>query len=392
MRDVPDARLKGMIDYPLYEILVIAFLAVLAGASGWTDMMMFGKKKKKWLKKFLPLQNGIPSHDTFRTVFSLIDPVTLEQSTVCFILERLAKIKKALNLSAEGKRHICVDGKEERGTGRKYGTDEKTKNLQTLHIHDASNEVCLFSVSIPEKTNEIPVAQELLKSMNLKGCIVTFDAMNTQKDTVEIIAENGGDYVGALKGSQKIFHKEIIDFFTEEECREIRKKKKCYYTTIEKAHNKVETRSCYLTTDINWFEDKNFWMNLKSFIRYDLKTEDLVTGEITFDTRFYISSSKDVELCATSIRGHWSVEVLHWHLDVNFNQDDNTTMNKNAITNLSILNKLCLSLYKIVQPLSKWSIRGIRKGFAWDLEESLTELLNAFDEKYLKQILQSAKK
>lgn len=143
----------------------------------------------------------------------------------------MEKIKKSLNLK-EDKRLICFDGKEQKGTGRKYGTDSEIRNLQTLNVYDASNGVCLFSKSIDEKTNEIPVAQEILKCMQLTNSIVTFDALNTQKKTIEIIANQKGDYVGALKANHVTFANEVTDYFTDKICAKIKDSGKNYYQTI----------------------------------------------------------------------------------------------------------------------------------------------------------------
>jgi len=391
---VEDPRLDGMTEYPLCEILMIAFLAVLAGASAWTEISRFGMKKKKWLKKFLKLHNGIPSHDTFRRTFALIEPSQLEKATVSFLLENMAAMKRSLNISETGeKRLINVDGKEQNGTGRKYGTDEKVRNLQTLHIYDASNGICLVSRPIDKKTNEIPVAQDVLGTMQLRDAIVTFDSMNTQRDTVAIIAGQKGDYVGALKGNHETFFEEVGTYFSDRKKNAIKDKSANYYETVEKAHNQVETRRYYLTSSIGWFEDKKNWAGLRGFVCYEKKTSNLVTGKETTEIRYYITSLKDVRLCAESIRGQWNVESLHWHLDVNFGEDDNTTMDKNAFTNLSILNKLSLTLLKLAQPLmGNCSIRGLRKEFAWELEECLSVLLNAFDENTLRSAFDNAKK
>ena len=191
-KQIDDKRAAGMIDYPLVEIVLIAFLAILSNASTWEDVEYFGRAKEKWLRKFLDLKNGIPSTDTFRRVFALIDPVQMEATTVSFLMENMKSIKKSLNIKDSGPRLICVDGKEEKGTGRKYGTDDETRNLQTLHVYDASSEICLFSRAIDTKTNEIPVAQDVLRTLQLKDCIVSFDALPTQKDTIAVIAGQKG--------------------------------------------------------------------------------------------------------------------------------------------------------------------------------------------------------
>jgi hypothetical protein len=153
LKDICDSRMTGMIDYPLYEVILIAFLAVLAGASTWDEISQFGEAKKKWLKKFIPLQQGIPSHDTFRRVFALINPEQLQKATVFFLIENMTKIKKSLRISDGDTRIICIDGKEQRGTGRKHNTNQEIRNLQTLHVYDASNAICLCSKPINAKNS-----------------------------------------------------------------------------------------------------------------------------------------------------------------------------------------------------------------------------------------------
>lgn len=387
-RDVTDARIDGMIDYPLTEILLITFLAVLANASTWTEIAYFGESKKRWLKKFIPLKNGVPSHDTFRRVFSLMDSDSLQKATVSFLMENMAAVRRSLGLPADGRRLICVDGKEQRGTGRKYGTDEAVRNLQTLHIYDATNSVCLYSRPIDTKTNEIPVAREALRGLSLKGCIVTFDALHTQKDTVQVIAGQKGDYVGGLKGNQSGLMEAVASRFTQEKKESVAGKGTDYHETIEKSHNQVERR-CYYRLPANCGKDE--WAKLRSFVCYEKHTQDVVTGKKTHECRFYISSLSDIQLIAEAIRGHWSVEnKLHWHLDYSFSEDSQTTMDRNAFQNLSLINKLVLSLCKMAQPVMKGSIRTIRLRFSWALEDQLSFLLNTFDDTAVKECLESA--
>jgi predicted transposase YbfD/YdcC len=251
--------------------------------------------------------------------------------------------------------------------------------------------VCLASVPISEKSNEIPSAQMVLAQMELKNCIVTFDAMNTQKATVSVITERSGDYLGGLKGNQHAFYKEVVEFFSAEELENIRKNGNHFRTYQEKAHNRIEKRSYYMTTDVKWFADLRLWPKLKSLICYNIETEDLVTGKKTSEFHYYISSLKDIELCSDAIRGHWSVEnKLHWHLDVTFSEDDNTTMDKNAFNNLSILNKMALTLLKLVQPIYKIGLKKIRKLIGWSLTEQLTVILGILDEDTIAKALQKS--
>lgn len=288
-----------------------------------------------------------------------------------------------------GPRQICVDGKEETGTGRKYGTSETVRNLQTLHVYDATNSICLYSEPIDAKTNEIPVAQKLLKFMDLKGAIVTFDAMHTQKETIRIIADQKGDYVGGLKGNQGGLLEAVTSIFTGKTMESIKAKGDNYYETIEKAHNQVERRSFYLATAKC---GKGEWEKLKSFILYEKYTYDVVSKKEMTERRYYITSLKDAELAADAIRGHWEVENnLHWHLDYSFCEDENTTMDKNAFQNYSLINKMVLSLCKIMQPLLKgYSIRTIRKAFSWNFEENMALLLTTFNDSTIVNTLENA--
>lgn len=390
-KEIDDFRIQAMTDYPLEEILLIAFLAVLGNASTWVDMERFGRKKQRWLKKFLKLKNGIPSHDTFQRVFSLIDTENLQKATVTFLMENLYAIKRALNIKEEGYRQICVDGKEQRGSGRNYGSDDKIKNLQTLHIYDASNEICLYSEAISEKTNEIPVAQQALKNMALKGCIVTFDALHTQKDTIAVIHDRKGDYVGGLKGNQSGLLEEAAAYFDEKELLDYYKDRGDFYETTEKAHGRLERRSFYLVRPTKRKIIKE-WKGLKAFICF-IKTTIDKNGSRKEEIRYYIASIDDVGLCAQAIRGHWGVEnSLHWHLDYSLGEDNNSTMDKTAFHNYSLINKMVLSLCKLAKPVTgSPSIRTLRKEFGWGFEDSLSILLSSFDEEQIRDALESVK-
>lgn len=391
-KKISDTRVSNMIDYPLYEILLIAFISILANGKGWSDMTNFGNAKIKWLKKFLPLANGIPSHDTFQRVFSLINYEQLQFATVEFITENMNALKKSLGIK-EKQKQICIDGKEACSTGRKYTSADKIKNLQMLHVYDATNEICLFSKAINEKTNEIPVAQEIIKILNLKDAIVTFDALHVQHKTIELIRKGYGNYIGSLKGNQGNLQEDAAACFDEEIKKKIRKEGMNYFKTVEKAHSQVETREYYLAKAKLIYSKEEKWKDLKCFICFEKTIYSINTGKEKKEIRYYITNLKDIELCADSIRGHWFVEnKLHYHLDKNFFEDDNTTMEKNAFTNLSILNKMALSLTKLAQPLMDKSIslRSVRLIFSWSIEDSLSMLLSSFDEDAIKQALLSA--
>jgi predicted transposase YbfD/YdcC len=392
-KKVPDIRLKGMIDYPLAEILLVAFFAVLSGAETFTQMSKFGKVRAEWFKGFLKFKNGTPSHDTFRRVFSLIDPNALQSLTVDFLMENMQRIKAALNISPSGPRLINIDGKQARGTGRSRGKNGSIPNLQTLNVYDASSSICIAMKCIDQKSNEIPAAQEVLPFLDIKGAIVTCDALNTQKNTIAIIAskEKKGEYVAALKGNQHLFFKEVVSYFSEEKLKEISEKGVNFFSTTEKAHSQLEQRNYYLTAHVKWFAELGKWEKLRAFICFEKIITDVYTGEVKTEKRYFIASITDVELCAEAIRGHWSVEnLLHWHLDYSFGDDYDTNTFKNAYLNFTLFRRMALTLCKIAQPFMKDSIKTMRWSIGLDPISQLGMILGTLDEDHLEEALRAA--
>lgn len=403
---VNDVRCSGMIRYPLSEILVICFLSVLSNADTWVEIANFGKAKEAWLKTFLPLEHGIPSHDTFQRVFGMLDKEELQNITVEYLEGVMSRIAETLAASEperetadeDGKReyrHLSMDGKEERATGRKEKTTGEIPNIQTLHIYDCSNGICLQSEPIDSKTNEIPVGQSLLKLMNLKNCVVTADALHTQKVTCKTIIEQGGDYVLGLKGNHSGLLEEAVLCFTEEEMRKARKtqKKKApfYMEESEKAHNQIEKRRYYMLEAYHEPAKKDdVWEGLRRYIRVEKETENLVTQARRLEIRYYISSLSDLPLCAGLIRGHWGVENgLHWHLDHTFRFDENSTMDRAALTNLGVIKKMTLTLLKLFQPLftGHYSLRVLRKMASWEPEILIPAIFHSLSKESIRHAL-----
>lgn len=390
-KQVPDTRMQGMIEYPLKEILLVAFFAVLSGMDNWSQIALFGKVRTPWLKKFLKFKNGVPSHDTFRRVFSLIDPKILQGLTVDFLMENMNQIKASLGLKEAGVRLINIDGKQANGTGRNRGKNGAFPNLQTLNIYDASSGICLSMKNIDKKTNEIPAAQEALLMLDIKGALLTCDALNTQKKTIEIIKERKGDYVCALKLNHQTFYTDVNDYFTDEKLKEIRNAETHFVTSIDKAHSQIERRNFYATEDIKWFPEKGQWKGLKSFVCYEKIIIDTATGVITKERRLFISSITDAALCAEAIRGHWAVENrLHWHLDASFGDDNDMTTDKNAYQNFSLFRRMALTLLKMAQPFMKRSILETRKLIGMEYKMVLGQILGTLDETFIEKALREA--
>jgi predicted transposase YbfD/YdcC len=367
-RQVKDTRSQKKIMYPMPEIIMAAFVAILAGADMFTDIYNFCDVNRKWLAKNFMIKSGIPSHDTFRRVLSLIDPQQLQKATVTFLMESVKIIKKACKIKEAPVRQLCVDGKTACGTGRLKGLAKEVKPLQTLHVYDRTDGICIVSTAISSKTNEIPVAQQILGTLDLRKSIVTFDAMNTQRKTIEVVVGQNGDYIGALKENQPGLLQETESFFTPARLARIEFGGKGFFETKEKLHNKIESRKYYLSTNVGWLVQLPDWAKLRSLVCYKLRTEDVNSGKVTEETRFYISSITDVELCAEGIRGQWAVEVFHWYLDTNYFEDDDGTVDKVAFQNKSLLRKMSLTLTKFIAPIKKVSVRSTRKIIGWNVD------------------------
>ncbi|MBN2861217.1 MAG: ISAs1 family transposase, partial [Sphaerochaetaceae bacterium] len=238
---VDDPRMSGKVTYPLSEVLVLAFFAVLGGALTFQEMEVMCTYKEKYFRRFLPLKSGIPSHDTFCRVFSLVDMEQLDEAIVTFIMEAMEDLRKALKIREPSIRQLCVDGKESRSSGRRPDdSGHVIRNIQTLHVYSSYNGICLKSVQIDQKSNEIPMAQKVLSTMNLKGTLVFFDAMNTQKETIEVIIAGKGQYLGGLKGNHKTLLSECAAYFTPEYLKAAEHDPDLYYRTLEKAHGQIE--------------------------------------------------------------------------------------------------------------------------------------------------------
>lgn len=255
------------------------------------------------------------------------------------------------------------DGKVEKGSSRKTNQkNEKIKALNVLNVFSEATGICIDQEMIEEKTNEITAIPDVIKRLNLKGVVCTWDALNTQKETVKAVIEAKGDYVGALKGNQGIFYQDVIDYFDEDKLLIIESGYEGGYAlSRENTHSQIITYQYYQTEKVNWYENKNDWEKLKS-IGLVIKTIEDKNGKKTIEKRYYISSLLlNIELFSKAIRSHWSVEnKLHWQMDFTFKCDQNTTVNKKALFNLQILKKNALSILKLVQSKYKRSLQKIR--------------------------------
>ncbi len=331
LETIKDLRQAKKVLHKLSDIVALVFLATLGNANEWVEIELFGRAHEGFLRKYLELANGIPSHDTIQRVFAMISSESLqrfkEKWTQMLNTDEGIKVRKLL----------ALDGKTQRGTGTKY--------QKANHIVSAIDEngFSLGEVQVGEKTNEITAIPELLDALNVKGHIITTDAMGTQKEIAKKIHAEKANYVLSLKGNQSSLQENVRQYFDDPEllsgC--------AYKRTVEKARGGIEVREYWQTDDVSWIPQRESWPGLKSIAM----TRNTITkdGKQSTDTRLFISSLKlDVEEIARAIRGHWMVESHHWHLDVTFKEDANRTIEKTAAFNLSILKKLSLNVLKLL--------------------------------------------
>jgi predicted transposase YbfD/YdcC len=364
--ELADPRVKRTKVHKLVDVLVIGLCSMLTGGEGFNDMALFGRIKRGWLETFLELPGGVPSHDTFNRVFSALDPHAFAD---CFV-----QWVKGLCPALEGC-VVAIDGKALR-----HALDEGSPIPYIVSAWASDNSLALGQVKVDDKSNEITAIPELLRVLELKGCIVTIDAMGCQKEIAAQIAEKKADYVLALKGNHATAHEEIEAFFTDlvAPCATTPADTATpgtidFFQTIEKDHGRIETRRYWHSTDIAWFQDKKAWKGLRGLGM--VESIRIVKNKRTIERRYYLTSLPlDAKTLARAVRGHWGVEnPLHWTLDVTFGEDQSRARDRHAAQNLAALRRIALNLIK-QNPKQKVSQRQKR-------------ILAALDTDFLEQLL-----
>ena len=291
--NINDPRAKHKIRHNLQDILILTICAVISGANTWDEIEEWANTQYDWLKKYLELPNGIPSHDTLNRVFSLINEKELEKTFIQWASNM--KVKYDLEV-------IAIDGKTIRGS---KNTNEIKSKIHLVSAWACENDLVLGQVKVLEKSNEITAIPELLNLLNIENTIVTIDAMGTQKKIAQKIVDLKADYILSLKKNHKNLYEDISYYFEEE----LKGASNSFnsYKTQEKSHGRLETRECYVCNDINWLENKEEWANFKTIIM--IKSQREINGKCSSETRFYISSlNKSAEIHLNSIRKHWKIE------------------------------------------------------------------------------------
>lgn len=353
--DIEDPRVQGRCNYPLIEVLTIAICAVLAGAEGWTDMETFGKSKEAWLKQFLELEHGIPSHDTFGDVFAIIDGEAFQRSFIRWI-EQVFTVTQG--------QVIAIDGKTAR---RSYQDGGKKGAIHMVRAWASENGLTLGQRKVDEKSNEITAIPELLDLLNVTGCIVTIDAMGTQKKIAQKIRDRGADYVLSLKENQGKLFEDVVDWFAYADQVKFTDMLHDYHKTVDKAHGRIEIRQCWVIADPVAFEyirHYDGWADLQSIVR--VQRERQIGDKVEQETAYYISSlAADAKQLLHATRTHWAIEnSLHWVLDVTFREDDSRIREQNAPQNMAVLRDIALNILK--QDPSKDSLKQKRYRAALD--------------------------
>lgn len=330
LQEVPDPRVDRTKDHDLVDILVIALCAILCGGDSFYDMEEFGQVRLEWLKSFLRLRNGAPSHDTYNRVFQALDGRQLADA-----LSRWTQSVRAVL----GGEVVALDGKSVR---RALNQGEDVRMIVSAWATESG--LLLGQRKVRDKSNEITAVPELLRALELAGCIVTADAMHCQKTIAKEIIEADAQYVLALKGNQGTAHQEIKAYLDDVVAQ--KGPGLTFLETVDKGHGRLETRRYWQTEQIGWFADRSEWEGLRSVGLVESIRE--IQGRRSVERRYYLSSLPvDIQSFAKAVRGHWSIEnQLHWVLDVVFGEDQSRARTRQAAENLAALRRLAINLLK----------------------------------------------
>lgn len=360
-----DPRTGNAKQHIFLEILIIAICAVICGADGWSDVELFGKNKKAWLKTFLKLPKGIPSHDTFGRVFAQIKPEEFQKHFIEWVqaIEELTKGQV-----------IAIDGKNLRGS---HDHEVGKAAIYMVSAWATQNQLVLGQTKVADKSNEITAIPELLQLLEITGCIVTIDAIGTQTEIAKAIIEGGGDYLLSVKENQGHLFEDIQYLFGVDIAHG-NEQEHSHFKTVNKGHGRIETRECWAIDReeyLSLIRKREQWEGLKSIVR--IVSQRQMGEKVEVQTRYYIASlPADAKVILQAKRSHWKIEnQLHWVLVIAFREDESRVRKDHSAENLAVLRHMALNLLKN-EKTAKGGIHAKRLQAGWNNE-------------YLLKILQS---
>ncbi len=351
---ITDPRIERTKLHKLIDILVIAICAMICGCDNWEDIAEFGEAKQERFATFLELPNGIPSHDTFNRVFARLNPDEFRSSFMAWISATSKLI---------GGQVIAVDGKvlrrsHERGIGQAA--------IDMVSAWACENRLVLGQIKVDEKSNEITAIPQLLKALEISGCIVTIDAMGCQTEIAKTIVDEGGDYVLSLKDNQDNLFEDVQKLFADLDSSPAQTYAYDYAKTVSKGHGRMEIRECWTISDpdtLRHLRDFENWTKLLTVSR--IRSQRWIGDEKTCEDRFHIASIVGAKRVLNAVRSHWGIEnSLHWTLDLAFDEDRCRVRKDNGPENFAILRHIALNLLK-QERTCKRSIRGKRLIAGW---------------------------
>lgn len=354
--------------HELIDILIIALCGMLSGAEDWVSIADYGKVKLQFFKRFLALPNGIPSHDTFNRVFAQLDPQQFSQIFVRWVQSYLPLDSENCN----NLNRIAIDGKTLRRS------HDNSNNSAAIHMVSAwvcEHKLIFGQIKTAEKSNEITAIPELLESLILKDCLITIDAMGCQKDIARKIINKGGNYLLAVKGNQPRLYETLQQVFEAKQAKIYNRPAIDFIETQEKNRDRIETRRCWVYSNIQGLESLASWESVASIAM--VESERVIRGKKSVERRYYICSIKaSADEILRAVRGHWGIEnSLHWVLDMAFREDECRVRKGHGAENLSRLRHMALNLLKQDESV-KVGIKNKRLRAGWD-NEYLLKLLNS---------------